>query len=662
VSGALIQLKKESQTNNSAQEPITVQEVKQILAQKEQSTLLRFSTAGSVDDGKSTLIGRLLHDSKNIYEDTLKSLKSTKAADNGAIDLAHLTDGLKSEREQGITIDVAYRYFSTPKRRFILADTPGHEQYTRNMATGSSTADLTIILIDARKGVITQTRRHAFIASLLGVPRLLVAVNKMDLMDYSDKVFETIKQDFIEFSRKLQIKELKFIPISALVGDNVVEPSQKMEWYTGETVMSYLENVYTDGDTNQIDFRFPVQYVIRPDQNYRGYAGQIRSGSLAVGEEIMVLPSRQRSSVKSIDQYSHDPANRSLGKAFAPMSVTVTLDDEIDISRGDMIVRVNNVPETTNNLDAMVIWMNEESMDPGLQYLLMHTSRETQCIIDNIYYKIDVNTLSRLSAGPLSLNEIGRISFTTKKPLFIDSYRVNRSTGNFILVHPESFLTVGAGVILDRKSDAGDSAQTQPKKHAPNLHRESGLVSRAERELRLGGYQAVTLWCTGLSGSGKSTIAKQLERDLFDQGRQVFCLDGDNIRHGINRGLGFSQEDRKENIRRVAEIAKLFNTAGITVICSLISPLREDRQLARQIIGEKSFLELYVNTPLEVCEARDPHQLYKKARAGEIQNFTGISAPYEAPEQADITLDTSRLSPQQCIEQISILLERRRQF
>ena len=617
---------------------LSTAEVKKILAQSANNTLLRFSTAGSVDDGKSTLIGRLLHDSKNIYEDHLQALEKKAKVKGAAVDLAFVTDGLKAEQEQGITIDVAYRYFSTPKRRFILADSPGHEQYTRNMATGASTADLTIILIDARKGVITQTKRHSFIASLLGVPRLLVAVNKMDLVDYSQKVFDLIKGDYIQFASKLGIKDVRFVPVSALKGDNLVEKSSVMPWYSGETIMEYLENVYIGSDSNQVDFRFPIQYVVRPHQNYRGYAGQIRSGSIKVGEEVLVLPSMRTSKIKSIDYMAVDPKKRQLETAMSPQSVTISLEDEIDISRGDMLVRPNNIPSVRQDFEAMLLWMSEDQMDPKRAYILMHTSRETRALIGDIKYKVDVNTLSRQIGTPFKLNEIGRVSLSTKSPLFLDSYGQNRSTGNFILVDPDTFLTVASGMVLDRGESSNSHLRTGDIQVANDIHKEEGTVSRENREISFG-FKAITLWCTGLSGSGKSTIAKAVESKFFSQGRPVYRLDGDNLRFGLNKNLGFSKEDRAENIRRAAEVAKLFNDAGVSVVCSLISPMREDREHARKIIGVDSFIELYLNTPISECEKRDPHGLYKKARTGEIKEFTGISSPVS---YTHLTLPTNR--------------------
>jgi len=612
------------------------------------NSILRFSTAGSVDDGKSTLIGRLLFDSKNIYDDHIASIEKASKGQDGPISLALLTDGLRAEREQGITIDVAYRYFFTPKRRFILADTPGHEQYTRNMATGASTADLTIILIDARKGVVTQTRRHAFIASLLGVPRLLVAINKMDLVEYSEQVFQRITEEFSQFAVKLGVRELKFIPVSALNGDNIVDHSRSMSWYHGESVLEYLENVYIGADRNLVDFRLPVQFVVRPNQNYRGFAGQILSGAIRVGEEVMALPSERRSKIKSIDQLGRGLKHESLESACAPMSVVVTLEDEIDVSRGAMLVRAKNFPKAHNDFESIVIWMGESPMDPKREYLIQHTSRDTKARIESIEYKVDVNTLSRTPAKELTLNEIGRVRFVSRTPLFLDTYQRNRATGSFIIIDAEDFRTVGAGLVIE---SVPDESRRKEDLKSRQLHREDGLITREEREAR-GGGKALTYWLTGLSGSGKSTIAKALERRMFGLGRNVYRLDGDNLRFGLNKDLGFSKEDRKENIRRVAEVARLFNEAGVSVICSFISPYIEDRSAAREVIGNDTFVEVYLDTPLEVCEKRDPHGLYKKARSGDIKDFTGISAPYEAPENPEERVNTAEMSVEMIVEQL----------
>ncbi len=638
-------------------------DLQKLLQQSAHSSALRFSTAGSVDDGKSTLIGRLLYDSKNVYEDHIQAIRQTSNQRNQSFQeaLAYLTDGLKAEREQGITIDVAYRYFSTPRRHFILADSPGHEQYTRNMATGASTANLSILLVDAEKGVVTQTKRHAFITVLLGVPRLLIAINKMDLVDYSEQRYLEIKEEFEEFATKLGTKELRFIPVSALEGDNIVEHGGKMPWYSGETVLEYLENIYVASDVNLVDLRFPVQYVMR-EPNFRGYAGQIASGVLHPGDDITVLPSLRQTKVKSIELYTNSDKNHQLPLAFAPMSVAVTLEDEIDIVRGDMLARTNNIPQIKNQFEAMVVWMGDAPMTPDKPLLIRHTTRESKVYIDQLRYKVDVNTLHRLPCEQLNLNEIGRLSLTTAKPLFLDTYQKNRATGNFILIDPETFLTVGAGMIIDRLPEeflGGDHDTTVAFDEQPvsqNIHREESAVLRAERE-KLFGFPAVTLWFTGLSGSGKSSIAKQLEKELFQTGRPIYRLDGDNIRWGLNRDLGFSQQDRNENIRRIAEVARLFNQAGVSVICSFISPFKADRNSAREIIGNDSFLEIYLDTPLAVCEGRDPHGLYKKARAGELSEFTGISSPYEAPDNPEITINTQDTDIETCINTICSVLK-----
>ena len=607
-------------------------------------SLLRISTAGSVDDGKSTLIGRLLLDSESLYDDHIRSLEKTQKRryPSSDLELALVTDGLKAEQEQGITIDVAYRHFATAKRRFILADTPGHEQYTRNMATGASTADVTIILIDASKGIQVQTRRHAYIASLMGVSRFVVAVNKMDLVDYSREVFERIEEDIAEFCSGLRLKDLRFVPLSALKGDNIIWSSERMSWYRGESLLESLENIYVAGDTSSADFRFPVQQTLRADSQYRGIIGQIASGVIHRGDTVVVLPSMIKTRVKSIETFTE-----SLEEAKTPLSVTLVLEDNVDISRGDIIVREEGAPLLTSHFEAMIVWMDDAPLDPSNAYIIRHTTREARVYINEITYRVDVNSLSRMSPEPLRLNEIGCLSFTSSMPLALDTYERNRSTGSFILIDPKTFQTVAAGMVMDRRSL--DSAAIFPVSR--NLHAESGLVSREERELRLG-TPARTIWCTGLSGSGKSTIARELERRLFAEGQMVYRLDGDNVRGGLNRDLGFSPEARSENIRRVAEVAKLFNDAGVTIICSFISPYRKDRLLAKDIIGADRFVELYLATPVEVCIERDPHGLYAKALAGEIADFTGINAPYEAPENADIVLDTSYLALGECIELI----------
>jgi bifunctional enzyme CysN/CysC len=614
-------------------------------------TILRLSTAGSVDDGKSTLIGRLLFDLNAVHEDTISNLEKTSRR-LGVIEdiaLALVTDGLKAEQEQGITIDVAYRYFTSKKRRFILGDSPGHEQYTRNMATAASTADVTIVLVDATKGILPQTRRHAFIASLMGVPRLLVAVNKMDLVEYSEEIFDKICSEFSEFASKLGVREVRFIPMSALQGDNVVRKSKTMPWYSGETVLDYLEHVYIGGDRNLVDFRFPVQMVIRGDGTLRGYAGRLASGSIQRGEEIVVLPSLKKSRIKSI--LTLGTGEKGVPKAVAPESVVISLEDEIDISRGDMFVRPKNSPALKTHFEAMVVWMAETKLDRTRQYLVRHTTSETKVYVDKIGYKVDVQTLGRSPTETFGLNEIGRISFTASKPLPLDTYEHNRSTGNFILVDPTTCATVAAGMIIDRMPEDMRS-KLEPRE---NLHREDGLVTEKERAERAG-CKAATVWLFGLSGAGKSSIARGVERALFDKGVPIFRLDGDNLRGGLNRDLGFSQQDRTENLRRAAEVAKIMNDAGVVVLASFISPLEADREMIAKILGPDRFVGVYLSTPLEVCESRDPHGLYQKSRAGLVREFTGVSSPFEVPKNPDLVVDTSKMDLAESIARVESTL------
>lgn len=617
-------------------------------------SLIRFSTAGSVDDGKSSLIGRLLLDRGAIYQDTLASIeKASSKIGSEHISLALVTDGLKAEQEQGITIDVAYRYFSTAKRNFILADAPGHEQYTRNMATAASTADLTILLIDATKGILPQTKRHAFIAALMGVPRLLIAVNKMDLVDYSEDIFEQIKNEFSEFGAKLGIRELRFIPISALLGVNVVKRSTTIPWYNGESVLNYLEDVYVAGDGNAVDFRFPIQTVIRTSGTYRGYAGQIASGRIHKGDEITIIPSMLSSKVERIEIFGC--GEDGLSEARAPQSVILRLSDEIDIGRGDMIVRRRNQPHVKTEFDAMIVWMADKPLDPACQYIIQHTTSEAKAIFNAIQYRVDINTLSRVQAEPLQLNEIGRVSLTTSKALALDSYTKNRATGNFILIDPLTFNTVAAGMVVERSAEHGLEPKT-----AQNLHREESLVEEIEREKR-SGWRARTVWLFGLSGAGKSTLAKRVERILFDMGCPIVRLDGDNLRGGLNSNLGFTSEDRSENLRRAAEVAKLLNQAGVTVLSSFITPTQEDRERIKSILGPERLTMVFLSASLDICEERDSHGLYKKARSGEIKNFTGISSPFEVPTNVDLTIDSGTQPLEQSIEQLVALLLQQQQ-
>jgi bifunctional enzyme CysN/CysC len=636
------------------QEGLIRSDISEYLSRHESKDLLRLLTCGSVDDGKSTLIGRLLYDSHMIYQDQLEKVaRDSKiyGTTDDDFDPALLTDGLKAEREQGITIDVAYRYFSTEKRKFIIADCPGHEQYTRNMATGASNCNLAVILIDARYGVISQTRRHSFICSLLGIKHVVVAVNKMDLVDWSEERYEQITRDYNTFIARLNFSDIHFIPMSALRGDNVVEHSENLSWYDGPTFLHHLESLNISTDRNLIDMRLPIQYVLRPNLDFRGFSGTLASGVLRVGDEVASLPSRQESKIKAI----HGPDGE-LPEAFSPMAVTVTLEHEIDISRGNMLVPVNNMPHIGNEFEAMVVWMHETAAQSGKSYLVKQLCSTIPGVLSSIRYKIDVNTLKRdknveqepESIDSLELNEIGRCHITLHRPIAFDPYDRNRATGSFIIVDRLSNVTIGAGMIVDRiVSKSGH-------KRAPvsqNIVRTHGLVSADDRK-KLLGQKGATVWLTGLSASGKSTIAQQLEQQLIEQGRLCYILDGDNVRHGLNRDLGFSMEDRQENIRRIAEVAALMNDAGVIVITSFISPYRLDRQSAREVIGDESFIEAFVDTPIEVCEQRDPKGLYKKARSGEIQQFTGISDAYEAPHNAEITLPTQELTPAEAADRI----------
>jgi bifunctional enzyme CysN/CysC len=600
------------------------------------ASTLRIATAGSVDDGKSTLIGRLLFDSKQVFADQLEHVEETsRRRGDDYTDLALLTDGLRAEREQGITIDVAYRYFATARRRFILADTPGHVRYTRNMVTGASTADLALILIDARKGVSEQTKRHAFVASLVGVPHLTVCVNKMDLVDFSEQVFEDIRQDFEDFAAKLELTDITFIPISALEGDNVVERSLRMKWYDDAPLLYHLEHVHVASDRNLVDVRFPVQWVVRPTDatESRGYAGQVAAGVLRVGDDVLVVPSGDRSRIASIES----PVGP-VDEAVPPMSVVVRLEDELDISRGDMLCRPGNRPHRSRQLEAMVCWMSDTPVSVGNRLLLKHTTRWVTATVDDIRYRVDVESLHRdMSAKSLELNDIGRLKIRTASPLPVDDYRRNRTTGSFILVDEATNDTVGAGMIVETITN-GD-APADGSGRSPNVTWQEGGITRDERWRSLG-QKGATVWFTGLPASGKSTIAAGLEQHLVARGRQAYRLDGDNLRHGLNGNLGFSAEDRAENVRRTAHVARLFADAGTIAIASLVSPYESDRAGARAAHDELEldFIEVFVDTPLEECERRDPKGLYAKARSGEISGFTGIDDPYEPPQNPDIVV------------------------
>jgi bifunctional enzyme CysN/CysC len=609
------------------------------------SELLRIATAGSVDDGKSTLIGRLLYETKSIFEDQLESIERTsqKRGDEGP-DLALLTDGLRAEREQGITIDVAHRYFATPKRKFVIADTPGHIQYTRNMVTGASNANLALLLVDARKGVLEQTRRHALLSSLLRVPHLVLCVNKMDLVDYDQAIYDEIREEFTRFAAKLEITDLGFVPISALAGDNVVTRSPSMPWFEGQPLLGLLEDVHIASDRNLVDNRFPVQYVIRPQseehRDYRGFAGSVVGGIFSTGDDVMVLPSNRTSKIAAIDTPTGP-----VTQAFPPMAATLLLEDEIDVSRGDMICRPSNQPSAQQTFDAMVCWFDETtSLRTDIPYQLKHTTKWVAAEVENLRYRLDVDTLhSDRTAETLEVNDIGRIAIHTSSPLFFDTYRLNRTTGSFILVDPATNLTVAAGMIIGA---AGETAEVPlPVDEVPIATNITFHPSQLTREERWGSLDTAgaTIWMTGLSGSGKSTIATAIEHTLVSSGRAAFMLDGDNLRHGLNANLGFSAEDRAENVRRVGEVAKILAEAGTVSIVSLVSPYRADRDRVRAIHDEAGipFYEVFVNTSLEECERRDPKGLYAKARAGEITDLTGVGSPYEEPEEPELQTDAA---------------------
>jgi len=623
------------------------------LKQHENKQLLRFITCGSVDDGKSTLIGRLLYDSKMIYEDQLSQLEADSkivGTTGGNFDPALLTDGLKAEREQGITIDVAYRYFSTAKRKFIIADTPGHEQYTRNMATGASAADLAVILIDARHGVLTQTKRHSFIVSLLGIRHVVVAVNKMDLVDFSEDRFNEICDQYRSFATRLDLPDLHFIPLSALNGDNVVDRSDSSPWYSGSTMMGFLESVYIGSDRNLQDFRMPVQLVNRPNLDFRGFCGTISSGIIRTGEEIMVLPSRQTSKVKEIVTFDGN-----LEEAFVPLSVTLTLEDEIDASRGDMLVRPGNLPRSRDQIDAMLVWMDGESMVPGKTYLFKHTTQTLPGTIDTLKYRVDVNTLHRTPAPQLDLNEIGRVSISLSAPIHFDAYRRNRSTGAFIVIDRMSNATVAAGMILDKSGDGATKSVWDDETGDQKSETKISTVSADDRAARFG-QKPTTVLLTGLTGSGKSAIGHAVERKLFDQGRAVALIDGESVRSGLSLDLGYTADDRSENLRRSAHLAKSLNDAGLICVAAFVSPSEEVRQKVGKLIGEQRFLVVHVATPIDVCRQRDKKGQYKKADAGELRNFPGVTADYESPSAPDLVINAADQSIDECADTVIELL------
>jgi bifunctional enzyme CysN/CysC len=618
--------------------------VRDYMAAQERKSLLRFLTCGSVDDGKSTLIGRLLSDTKQIFEDQLAALEadSRKHGTTGDdIDFALLVDGLEAEREQGITIDVAYRFFATPKRKFIVADTPGHEQYTRNMATGASTADLAVVLVDARQGVLRQTRRHSIIASMLGIRHIALAVNKIDLVAFDRQVFERIEEDYRQFANDLGFRSIVAIPLSARHGDNVSRRSANMPWYAGPTLVEHLETVVVDDVAARLPFRFPVQYVNRPNLDFRGFAGTVASGSVAQGDEVVVAKSGKTAHVKRIVVQGGD-----LAVATAGQAVTLVLDEEVEVSRGNMLVAPDARPQVADQFSANLVWFDEQPMLPGRSYILRTETDQVSATVTELKHRINVNDLGREAAKALALNEVGVCNISTRIPIAFDKFSENRATGSFILIDRITNATVGAGMIQ------------YALRRAENIHWQSlDVGKRARADLKH--QRPAVFWFTGLSGSGKSTIANLLEKKLHAAGRHTYLLDGDNIRHGLNRDLGFTDADRVENIRRVAEVAKLMADAGLIVIVSFISPFKAERRMARELMAGGEFIEVFVDTPFEECARRDPKGLYARALKGEIKNFTGVDSPYEAPENPEIHLKTVGHSPEEMVEIVEQWLIRR---
>jgi adenylyl-sulfate kinase len=616
-------------------------DIREFLDQDQKKDLLRLLTAGSVDDGKSTLIGRLLFDSKKLYEDQLTALKRDSKREGHAgeeIDYALLLDGLKAEREQGITIDVAYRYFSTAKRKFIIADTPGHEQYTRNMVTGASTANLAIILIDARKGVITQTKRHTFLVSLLGIKHIALAVNKMDLMDYSEDVYNQICDDYKKFITPLGLHDVRFFPMSALKGENVVELSDKMPWYHGKSMLEYLETIHITSDRNFSDLRYPVQYVVRPSLDYRGFSGKVSSGIVQKGDELMVLPSRKTSKVKEIVTFDGSP-----DLAFPPQSVTLTLEDEIDVSRGDMLVHPNNLPNISRHFESMLVWMDEKPLDINTQFLIKHTSNTTKARIDSINHMVNINTLEKFDADTFKLNEIGHVTLTSVKPLFFDAYKKNRQTGAFILIDPMTHNTVAVGMITDKTSARQTHRITTDE--LQQVAQGKLLIDTAIKQKRFN-QKGHTLWITGLHGSGKNELAYTLYRELFNQGATPILLDGKSVRAGLSRELDYSPTDRAEHLRRVAHMCRLLNDQGMLVICSFVSPDQSVREQVAEIIGQDKFHLLYLDATLDFCKTNDQYGIYEQADRGEIQHIPGIDMVYDIPEKAALVLNAKEKNSQ----------------
>ncbi len=624
---------------------LIAEDIGQYLKAHEHKSLLRFITCGSVDDGKSTLIGRLLYDSKMLFEDQLEALEADSKKDGtqgGELDFALLVDGLAAEREQGITIDVAYRFFSTELRKFIVADTPGHEQYTRNMVTGASTADVAVVMIDARRGVLTQSRRHSYLASLIGIRKVVLAVNKMDLMDYSEKVFNAIVDDYRTFAKQINLHDVTAIPMSALRGENITEQSEHMPWYRGTTLMGYLETVEIDEAHQQkLSFRMPVQWVNRPNLDFRGFTGTIASGVVRPGDRVRVLPAGQESRISRIVTLDGD-----LQQAVAGQSITLTLTDEVDCSRGDVLSTAEDPASVADQFQVSLIWMHEQPMLAGRPYLMKIGVKTLSVTLAVPKYKINVNTMEHLAAKELALNEIGVCNLFSSQPIAFDPYKDNRETGSFILIDRLTNATVGAGLI------------EFSLRRSQNIHMQHVDVNKKARAEQMG-QQPVLLWFTGLSGAGKSAIANLLETRQYARGRHTYLLDGDNVRHGLNRDLGFTDADRVENIRRVAEVSKLFVDAGMIVLTAFISPFRSEREMARGLLQEGEFIEIFVDTPLAVAEERDPKGLYKKVRRGELKNFTGIDSPYEVPSKPDIHIQTIKLTPEGAVDRIiEVLTER----
>jgi bifunctional enzyme CysN/CysC len=616
--------------------------LKKFIGIEEEKSQLRFITCGSVDDGKSTLIGRLLYDANHIFDDQLEALEADSrkiGTQGGAMDFALLVDGLSAEREQGITIDVAYRYFATEKRKFIVADTPGHEQYTRNMATGASTADLAVILIDARKGVMTQTRRHSFIISQLNVQHTILAVNKMDLVDFSKDVFDSIVRDFSVFATKLDLDNLSFIPISALGGDNIYSQSEKTDWYQGPTLMHLLETAAVESRAHLAPFRFPVQWVNRSSSDFRGFSGTIISGKIAKGDSVVVLPSGVTSKVKNIVTYDND-----LDSAIVGQAVTLVLEDEIDISRGDVLSQTIDRPEVTDQLLAHLLWMAGKPMLSGRPYMLKVNNKSVSATVTDIKYKIDVNTLGHEATKTLSMNELGVCNLFLDEKIAFEPYTKTKEMGSFILIDVLTNDTVAMGLI-----DYG-------LRRADNIQWQNFNINKQARA-RLKNQNPAVLWFTGLSGSGKTTIANIVEQRLYARHNHTVLLDGDNIRHGLSKDLGFTDVDRVENIRRIAETSKLMVDAGLMVLVSFISPFAAERRFARNLLEEREFIEIFIDASVELCASRDPKGLYKKVEDGEIKNFTGIDSPYESPEEADITIDSAKIEAVKAADQIMQYLE-----